>query len=90
MSELPDEVYISWDVDGLDPTLCPNTGTPMYGGLLWREAKALIRAIRDCKTVVGIDLCEVAPGDVDARVGTELLYALISTTPQAMEASGNA
>ncbi len=80
VSELPADVYLSWDIDGLDPTLCPGTGTPVPGGLSWNEAIGLLRAIRRAKKrIVGLDLCEVAPGESewDANVGARLLYKMI-------------
>jgi agmatinase len=80
VAELPREVYLSWDIDGLDPTLCPSTGTPVPGGLSWNEAIALLRALRrGGRRIVGLDLCEVAPGDTewDANVGARLLYKMI-------------
>jgi len=80
VAQLPDHVYLSWDIDGLDPTLCPGTGTPVPGGLSWNEAIGLLRAVhRAKKRIVGLDLCEVAPGDTewDANVGARLLYKMI-------------
>jgi agmatinase len=80
IAELPDDVYLSWDIDGLDPTLCPGTGTPVPGGLSWNEAVGLLRAIRRArKRIIGLDLCEVAPGKTewDANVGARLLYKMI-------------
>jgi len=77
---LPNDVYLSWDIDGLDPTLCPSTGTPVPGGLSWNEAIGLLRAIRRAsKRIVGLDLCEVSPGatEWDANVGARLLYKMI-------------
>jgi len=77
---LPEDIYLSWDIDGLDPTLCPSTGTPVPGGLSWNEAIGLMRAIvRAGKRIVGLDLCEVSPGDTewDANVGARLLYKMI-------------
>jgi agmatinase len=77
---LPNDVYLSWDIDGLDPTLCPSTGTPVPGGLSWNEAIGILRAIvRAKKRIVGLDLCEVAPGqtELDANVGARLLYKMI-------------
>lgn len=79
-AELPSDIYLSWDVDGLDPTLCPGTGTPVPGGLSWNEAIGLLRAIRRAgKRIVGLDLCEVSPGsgEWDANVGARLLYKMI-------------
>src|ERR1044071_7868784 len=80
VARLPDDVYLSWDIDGLDPTLCPGTGTPVPGGLSWNEAIGLLRAlVRAKKRIVGLDLCEVSPGDTewDANVGARLLYKMI-------------
>jgi len=80
VAQLPDDVYLSWDIDGLDPTLCPGTGTPVPGGLSWNEAIGLLRAIRRAKKrIIGLDLCEVAPGmtEWDANVAARLLYKMI-------------
>lgn len=80
VAALPQDVYLSWDIDGLDPTLCPSTGTPVPGGLSWNEAIGLLRAIRRAgKRIVGLDLCEVSPGESewDANVGARLLYKMI-------------
>ncbi len=77
---LPNNVYLSWDIDGLDPTLCPGTGTPVPGGLSWNEAIGLLRAIRRAgKRIIGLDLCEIAPGESewDGNVGARLLYKMI-------------
>jgi len=80
VAALPENIYLSWDIDGLDPTLCPGTGTPVPGGLSWNEALGLLRAIRRAnKRIVGLDLCEVSPGETewDANVGARLLYKMI-------------
>ena len=80
VAALPDRIYLSWDIDGLDPTLCPGTGTPVPGGLSWNEAIGLLRAIhRSGKRIIGLDLCEVSPGETewDANVGARLLYKMI-------------
>ncbi|HYI13316.1 MAG TPA: agmatinase family protein [Thermoanaerobaculia bacterium] len=80
VAALPDDVYLSWDIDGLDPTLCPGTGTPVPGGLSWNEAIGLLRALKRAgKRIVGLDLCEVSPGETewDANVGARLLYKMI-------------
>lgn len=82
VADLPHDVYVSFDIDGLDPTLCPHTGTPVPGGLQFAEAAALIAAVvKSGRRIVGFDLCEVAPGpdgdEWDANVGMRLLYKLI-------------
>jgi agmatinase len=75
-------VYISFDIDGLDPRLCPHTGTPVPGGLDFNEALYLIeRVVRAGKRVVAFDLNEVSPDPTgatewDANVGARMLYNL--------------
>ncbi len=79
---LPKEVYVSFDIDGLDPAFCPNTGTPVPGGLGFREACAVLSAVaRSGRKIVGFDLNEVAgEGEWDAIVGARMLYKLIGFT----------
>jgi agmatinase len=78
---LPKLVYLSWDIDGLDPTLCPHTGTPVPGGLSFHQATALLEGLaRHDKIIVGFDLNEVAPGpedEWDGNVAARLLYKMI-------------
>lgn len=79
INKLPEYVYISFDIDGLDPKLCPHTGTPVPGGLEFDQAVYLIdRLVESGKTIIGFDLNEVAPGEDewDANVGARLLYKL--------------
>ena len=90
---LPQEVYISFDIDGLNPRFCPHTGTPVPGGLDLREALYLIQqVVQSGRTVIGFDLNEVSPGNSalsdtadpaaewDANVGARLLYKLCGWT----------
>jgi len=78
--DLPDKVYISFDIDGFDPSLCPRTGTPVPGGLQWNEALYLLEAVlQSGRTLIGFDLNEVVAQtgeDWDAMVGARLLYRL--------------
>lgn len=77
LEPLPQQVWITFDVDGLDPSLCPTTGTPVPGGLSWNQARQLLNAVaRSGRTVVGFDLCEVSGQPWDATVGARLLYHL--------------
>lgn len=79
VSTLPQKVYISFDIDGLDPKLCPGTGTPVPGGLEFEQAVYLFRSlVREGKTIIGFDLNEVAPGDTEwnANVGARMLWKL--------------
>ena len=79
IEELPKNVYVSFDIDGLDVKLCPNTGTPVPGGLEFEQAVYLINEIiTSGRTIIGFDLVEVAPGkdEWDAIVGARMLYKL--------------
>jgi len=85
VNQLPKEVYVSFDIDGLDPALCPHTGTPVPGGLSMHEASALVWMVAlSGRKIVGFDLNEVAPGSLgdewDANVGARVLYKLIGWT----------
>ena len=80
---LTDNVYISFDIDGLDPKLCPNTGTPVPGGFELEQINYLLLKIVDSeKKIVGFDLNEVSPdrfnpnNDWDANVGARALWML--------------
>lgn len=80
IKELPEVLYISFDIDGFDPKLCPNTGTPVAGGFQFHEIQHLLKKIvKSGKRIIGFDLNEVAPGENDewdANVGARLLYLL--------------
>ena len=81
VASMPKKVYVSFDIDGLDPKLCPHTGTPVPGGLEFEEAVHLIRTlVKSGREIIGADLCEVAPGedDWDGNVGARVLYKLCS------------
>lgn len=87
LERLPQEVWISFDIDGLSPDLCPSTGTPVPGGLDWHQTMQwLEELVLRGHRIVGVDLCEVAPPEGardpegaswDAVVGARLLYRLI-------------
>lgn len=79
VKELPQNVYISFDIDGLDPKLCPNTGTPVPGGLEFEQAAYLLNQLTEKdKTIIGADLCEVGNNQWDANVGARVLFLLSS------------
>jgi agmatinase len=86
VATLPREVWISFDIDGLDQRFCPHTGTPVPGGLDFAEANTLIAAVaRSGRQIIGFDLNEVAPdptgrSEWDANVGARLLYKLTAWT----------
>jgi agmatinase len=70
-------LYLTFDVDALDPSFAPGTGTPVPGGLTSREAFTLLRALRGVR-LVGMDLVEVAPAldhaDLTCHLGAWILY----------------
>lgn len=70
-------VYISFDVDGVDPAFAPGTGTPVPGGLSSREALRLLRELRGIQ-LVGMDLVEIAPAldyaDITLHLGAHVLF----------------
>ncbi|MFC1559806.1 agmatinase [Candidatus Margulisiibacteriota bacterium] len=61
VSQLSDEVYISFDVDVLDPSIMPSTGTPEPGGLDYYEVLDIVRLVAQKKKVVGFDVTELSP-----------------------------
>ena len=65
ISRLPQRVYLTIDLDGLDPSVIPGTGTPEPGGLSYRQVAALIRALGRERTVVAADIVELSkiPGN---------------------------
>jgi len=79
VSQLPDKVYLSFDIDGLDPKLCPNTGTPVFGGFEAEQVIYLLKlVIGSGRNLIGFDLCEVgvSHNEWDENVGARLLYQL--------------
>lgn len=90
--ELPMQVYLSFDIDGLDPSYCPHTGTPVPGGLSIQEAYYIFaEVVRSGRKIIGFDLNEVTPppqwrdaesalDEWDANVGARLLYKMTAWT----------
>jgi agmatinase len=77
---LPEKVYVSLDIDGLSSENCPNTGTPVAGGMTYNEVVFLLKRIHEKgRTIIGFDLTEVVPhgeNSVDANVGARILFKL--------------
>lgn len=79
IQHLPQKVYISFDIDGLDRKLCPNTGTPVLGGFESEEIIYLFKKIKESgRELIGFDLVEIGVGqtDWDSNVGARLLWRL--------------
>lgn len=78
INSLPESVYISVDIDGLDPSSCPGTGTPVPGGLSYDQLSFLFKTLKmSGKTIVGADLVEVGSFEWDANVGSRILWQLV-------------
>ena len=79
VQQLPEKVYLSFDIDGLDPKLCPGTGTPVSGGFEVEQVLYLVRkVIESGRKLIGFDLNEVGVGEteVDANVAARILFRL--------------
>ncbi|MEH2421251.1 MAG: agmatinase SpeB [Nostoc sp.] len=77
ISHLPEYVYISFDADGLDPKLCPSTGTPVPGGLELEQSFCLFRElVNSGRKIIGFDICEIGDGEWDGNVGARVVYKL--------------
>jgi agmatinase len=79
IKQLPDNIFLSFDIDGLDPKLCPNSGTPVQGGFEVEQVFYLLTKILESgKRFLGFDLCEVGTGesDWDSNVGARVLFKL--------------
>lgn len=84
LQDLPDKVYLSVDIDGFDPKLCPLTGTPVPGGLDFHEFQLLLRTlVGSGKEIIGFDLNEVSAGpeydmdnEWDGNIGMRILFQM--------------
>lgn len=80
VNELPETIYLSFDIDALDPKLCPNTGTPVAGGFETDEILFLLeKVVHSGKKIIAFDINEVSPAtdnDWDANVAARLLYRI--------------
>jgi guanidinobutyrase len=81
-------VYISFDIDGLDPAYAPGTGTLEPGGLTSAQAFEIVRGCRGLD-IIGGDLVEVAPpydhGGITATLAANLLYEMLCAHPSALQ-----
>jgi agmatinase len=79
VNQLPQHVFISFDIDGLNPKLCPNTGTPVHGGFEVQEIYYLFKKVMQSgRKIIGFDLNEigVSRDEWDENVGARILYKL--------------
>lgn len=78
---MTDNVYITIDLDGFDPSICPATGTPEPGGLMWYESLEFFKKVFEQKNVVGFDIVELCPNPNEKSsdfLAAKLYYKLLS------------
>ena len=78
--DFPEHIFITFDVDGLDPSIMPETGTPVPGGLGWYQALELAEKVVAGRTLLGFDIVELAPREghiVSDFTAASLTYALM-------------
>jgi agmatinase len=92
VNQLPQKIFLSFDIDGLDPKLCPNTGTPVHGGFETEQVYYLLnKMLQSGRQFLGFDLVEVGNGetDWDANVGARVLLRLCNLLASANNSDGD-
>lgn len=78
--DFPEKIFITFDVDGLDPSIIPDTGTPVAGGLMWYQALNLAKKAVENRRLIGFDVVELAPRKdsvLSDFIAAQLTYALM-------------
>jgi len=78
---LTDDVYLTIDLDGFDPSILPSTGTPEPGGLQWYPTLKFLKKLIERKNLVGFDVVELCPNPEEKSsdfLATKLLYKILS------------
>ncbi|CAL2095661.1 Agmatinase [Tenacibaculum sp. 190130A14a] len=81
LDQLTDNIFITFDLDALDPSIMPSTGTPEPGGLLWYETLDFLRRVFEERNVVGFDIVELCPNELDKSsdfLMAKLYYKMLS------------
>jgi agmatinase len=79
IDKLPHKVYITFDIDGLDPAQCPGTGTPVPGGLSYNQILYMFeQLVKAGKTIIGFDLVETGLQPIDGIIACRILYKTIA------------
>ncbi|MAX71310.1 MAG: agmatinase [Flavobacteriaceae bacterium] len=81
IDQMTDNVFITFDLDALDPSIMPSTGTPEPGGLFWYETLEFLKQVFEEKNVVGFDIVELCPNTVDKSsdfLAAKLYYKMLS------------
>ena len=87
LDSLSEEVFVTFDLDGLDPGILPATGTPEPGGLDWFEAVDLLKAVSQRSRIVGFDIVELAP--IPGQVASDFLAARLTYRLIGLALKGN-
>lgn len=81
-------VYVTLDIDGIDPSYCPGTPVPEIGGLTPRDVQVMLRALGDCD-VVGADICELAPcydpTGITAVTAANMMFEMLCLVAQSVD-----
>jgi agmatinase len=91
----PKEVFVTFDVDGLDPSIMPATGTPVIGGLFWYDVIRILRRVVSARRIVGMDIVEFSPikglhhADFTAALLTQALMAMAIESGEKRRAPGH-
>lgn len=78
---MTDDVYITFDLDALDPSILPGTGTPEPGGMMWYETLEFLQKVMKKRNVVGFDIVELCPIEgtkVSEFLAVKLYYKMLS------------
>jgi agmatinase len=81
VDRLTENVYLTFDLDGLDPSIMPSTGTPEPGGLLWNETIRFLRKVVATRNLVGFDVVELCPNKVNKApdfLASKLIYKILN------------
>lgn len=81
IDKLSENVYLTIDLDGFDPSVLPSTGTPEPGGLYWHPTLAFLRRVFESRNVVGFDIVELCPNPSEKSsdfLAAKLLYRLLA------------
>jgi agmatinase len=81
IDQMTDNVFITIDLDAFDPSICPGTGTPEPGGMLWYETLDFLKQVFEEKNVVGFDIVELCPNKVEKSsdfLAAKLYYKMLS------------
>lgn len=81
LKKLSKNVYLTFDLDGLDPSLLPGTGTPEPGGLLWYQTLKFLKKVIEKRNLIGFDIVELCPNEVNKTsdfLAAKLVYKILS------------